>query len=360
MRVGLSLYGWLQLKVQPQRFDAGEWPELIPRRTSPTYPWVGPWEHWDAIWYKHIALFGYHAGDNSVHFAPLLPALSRLLMPLYRGSFGLAALTVSTFFAIVAFALLPRLAALDGSPEAGSRAALYMCAYPVGFFLFTPFTEATFLALSVMCFLCARRGWWWWAGLFGTLTTATHFQGVLLSPALMIEYWQQMREGRRKLAVPAINTLFPGLALLVFAAYSYVIVGEHRSLITVDKHWGTVLRPPWQVLQLSWQSLPGRDAAEALNFAVVIGVAVAAVVGLKYLRFSYVVYLAAQLAPPLIHTSYISPLESAGRYLLVAFPAFLLLGRAGRRPWLHVSILVIFFILQGLWLWQFVVGNWVA
>ena len=377
VRVALWAYAFWRLLGEPNRTEIGIWLELLPKRDSPLYPFLGAWSHWDALWYKRIALAGYHAGDNTVHFPPVFPLASRLAMPLVGGNFEAAALLVNGLAAIAIFAILERLAALDrGRPEEGRRAALYLCAYPVGFFLFAPFTEATFLAFALGAFLCARRGHWWWAGGLGALSALSRWQGVLLAPALLVEYGQQFRCGRWRLG-PAVvanaaASALPGLGYLYFTLYVRYVVGEPRGMGAVNGNWGIVWHPPWDVLGLSLAQIrapngaPGVPAihmggagTELLNFVAVCAVIAACLVGVRALRPSYEVFMAAQLLFTVTHSSDISALASAARYLLAAFPAFLLLGRAGADPRLHRAVLVLFLLLQGLWLWRYLLGEWV-
>lgn len=361
-RIAFTIYGWWQFELEPQRFNNGEHTNLAMPLTNPLYRWTGIWTHWDALWYKYLALHGYHAGDNSPHFAPLLPFLSRLLMPLTQGHFGLAALIVNGFAAIIAFATLIRLASLDNDADSGMRAVWYICAFPVGFYLFIPYTEALILCMTVLSFYFARTYRWGLAGLFGILATASHFQGVLLSPALFWEYLHQCREHRERLFSPRIlATALPGAAFLFFAAYVRFIVGEPRSLITIDQHWGTIIRPPWEVIALSIQQIILKsDGVELLNMASVILVALMAILAIGRQRPSYIIFALLQLTPILIHTSYISPLESASRYLVVSFPTFLALAWYGRNIWLNRAILFTSLVIQGMFLWIFVIGGWVA
>jgi hypothetical protein len=53
----------------------------------------------------------------------------------------------------------------------------------------------------------------------------------------------------------------------------------------------------------------------------------------------YGVYYITFLSLYLIRTSQIEPLLSMSRYVLVFFPAFMVLGELGRRSWLHRLIL---------------------
>lgn len=363
MRLGYWLYGWWRLKalVQPYHpYFHGNWENLAPLPNSPNYPWLGPWMHLDALWYNHVALTGYHPGDGSVHFPPLFPLLGHLAMPLFGGSFGYAGMAINLAAAVIAFYLLRRLAALDGNVEDGSRAALYMCAFPVGFFIFAPFTEATFLLFTVASLYCARRGYWWWAGIWGFIATTSRWQGALLAPALLVEYGLQVRAGKRRLGIDILAIPLPGIAYILFTLYVRYIVHEPLSMTQVNNYWGIRWMAPWDVLALGWQHIVAGDGLELLNLVAIIGLAVGCVVGLRYLRLTYVVYMVEQWIFITAHVSMVSPLAAAARYVLTIFPLFLLLGRAGVNPRLHQAIVIVFFLLQGIFMWQFVSGEWVA
>lgn len=362
-RLAYSLYGWWRLHVAPPYSPIfhGNWENLEPAPGSPAYPWLAPWMHLDALWYNHIAIAGYQPGTGSIHFPPLFPLLGRIFMPEFGGSFGFSGMFVNLVAAIAGFYFLQRLAALDGRQDDARRAALYMVAYPVGFFLFAPFTEATFFALTVASLYCARKGAWWWAGLWGFLATLSRWQGALLAPALLVEYgWQYWKERRRPDA-HVLSTALPGVSYILFTIYARFIAHEPLSMGQVNAYWGIKWLPPWQVLQLGIERIVSKgDGLELLNLLAILAAAVATIVAIRYLRPSFVVYMAAQVLFAALHISAVSPLASAARYMLTLFPAFLLLGRAGDNPRLHQAILIFFFLLQGIFLWQFVVGEWVA
>ena len=393
MRLTYWLYGWWRLHVvlpyYPRRFH-GDWENLAPTPGSPGYALLAPWEHADALWYKHIALTGYQPGNGSVHFPPLFPLLAHLLLPLFGGSFGFAGMAINFVAAVVAFFLLRRLAALDGRTQDGARAALFICVYPLGFFLFAPFTEAMFLAFTVACLYCARSGRWWWAGLWGFLATLTRWQGALIAAALGVEYLQQVWESRprpqprpaalavplpgmecacpqpdrERRAPPALAILavpLPGVAYILYTLYAQYVVREPLSMTQINAYWGIQWLPPWAVLGRGIQFIAiNGDGTELLNLLALLGGLLACAAGVRFLRPSLVVYAATQVLFALTHVSAVSPLASAARYMLTVFPMFLLLGRATDNPRLRQAVVLGFAILQGVWVWQFAAGEWVA
>jgi hypothetical protein len=78
------------------------------------------------------------------------------------------------------------------------------------------------------------------------------------------------------------------------------------------------------------------------------------------LRPSHALYLTLGLLFPLFSATPHNPLLSVPRFVLVLFPAFILLARAGRRPWLAYPLLVTSLLLLALYTLRFVNWFWVA
>jgi hypothetical protein len=84
------------------------------------------------------------------------------------------------------------------------------------------------------------------------------------------------------------------------------------------------------------------------------------VVGARKLPFAFTLYMVGLLylcvSAPLIGNP--DAYGSAGRYLLVAVPLFLLLARwSARRPWLETFLLCAGFILQAVFLASYLTGG---
>ena len=113
------------------------------------------------------------------------------------------------------------------------------------------------------------------------------------------------------------------------------------------EHWGYANAPPWDVLGNAWRWM--LDSANS-NFAdiqamtgfhlVLIAIFLAAfVVGLRTLPVTYSLYVAPLLLVILLGGP-ATPLQSASRFMLVMFPVFVVLARAGRNRWFNTSWLV--------------------
>ncbi|HKO93717.1 MAG TPA: hypothetical protein VJU61_21335, partial [Polyangiaceae bacterium] len=118
--------------------------------------------------------------------------------------------------------------------------------WAVLFFFFAPssihlgayYTESFFLSLSLACYLCAARQRWWGVALFGALATATRPTGVLLSLAVLLNYWlgrEWQGKPRRALLWPHLAVAASALGALSYAAYLHVAFGSTRVYLEAQQ-----------------------------------------------------------------------------------------------------------------------------
>jgi len=63
-------------------------------------------------------------------------------------------------------------------------------------------------------------------------------------------------------------------------------------------------------------------------------------------------------ASPMAHGGAYDPLASMQRLVLSIFPAFILLGRLGRRAWFHQGYLLLALPMLAFFVLQFITGHW--
>lgn len=322
---------------------------------------LGVWQRWDACWYQRIATVGYRPEDPSVAFFPLYPLLMRLVSIPLAGNLTLSGLAVSGVAYIAAVTGLYQLVALDFDEEIARRAVLYLSVFPVAFFLFAPFTEALFLALVVWTLLLARRRRWGWVMVTALLLGLTRTQGILIGLPLAYEvyrYWRE-RQGPRRLFPAAITPVAPFYGFLLFISYSKTDTGW--TTFQAQTRWGLTARLPWQVIQQSWTHLRQRgDVVETLNLTLLILFAILLIGGARRLPLVYTFYFAPQLLLIGTRVNFFSPLQATSRYVLVLFPAFVLLACWGQRRRLHYSWLLLSVLLLGFFLYAFLNGKFIA
>src|SRR5262249_39058494 len=93
--------------------------------------------------------------------------------------------------------------------------------------------------------------------------------------------------------------------------------------------------------------------------AALLGLALAATAFFK-LPLSYSAYLLALVVFPMLSPSQPLPPFSMPRFLVTAFPLFVVLAMLGRRPWVHVAILYLSLTLLGVFTVRFAAWYWVA
>lgn len=379
LRVALSLvaaYAWWKGGLPgPCHFEVARdgWLTIPRLADGPAeFPLVGVWQRWDACWYGKIASFGYEPAEMSANFWPMFPILTGLAGRLVGGSVALGGLIVSSLAYIAAMVGLIRLVGRDFDGVIGRRTILLLSIFPSAFFLFAPFTEATFLALAVWCIAMARERRWLLAGVFGFLAGLTRIQGVFLVlpigwealAAAGLTAWRPWREWRLPrvdagaLARGGLAAGGPVLAFLGFFAFTAAVAGQ-TPLDTQDAWGGKQFFPPWEVAAAAWRwTVEHHDPLQFLNLALLVLVIGLLIAGIRRLPLAYTLFaipqvllLATRIQP--------TPLTSTNRYLLVVFPAFVVLAlipwQRVRLAWAIVSTLFLAVLLQA-----FLAGDYVA
>jgi len=336
------------------------------------FPLVGVWQRWDACWYSKIATFGYEPAEISVNFWPLFPVLTGSVARLVDGSVALAGLIVSAIAYVAAMVGLYRLIARDVDDETARRTMVLITIFPSAFFLFAPFTEALFLALAVWAIVGARERRWALAAALGGLAALTRIQGLFLAlpigweglVAAGLTAWRPWLEPRppeirwSALIGAGLAAIGPVVGFASFLVYTSNVAGQ-TPLDTQDAWGGKEFFPPWDVVDaaLRW-TIDRADPLQFLNLVLLVVFGALLVVAARRLPFAYTLFalpqyvlLATRIQP--------TPLTSTNRYLLVIFPAFVIVAlipwRSVRLAWAITSILFLAILLR-----EFQAGTFVA
>jgi mannosyltransferase PIG-V len=294
-------------------------------------------ERQDALWFLRLATHGYAAGDNSAAFFPLYPMLVRAVAWLPGiGPLGAGLLVANASFA-GALVMVHGLTHLEyRDDETARRSVLFLAIFPTAFFFMAPYSESTFLLLSLLAFWFARRDRWALAAVCGALAALTRSIGVLLIPALGIEaFLQWRREGRPiwpRLAAAA------GVALGPLAYFLFWELRFHDFWAPLDaqRSWQRETGFPLTTL---WDAVveASRRRTYWLLDVLVVGAAMAGIAlaaAARRLRGSYLAYALLSLVLPLLAPFPDRPLLSMPRFVIVLFPVAWGFALAVRRRWL--------------------------
>jgi hypothetical protein len=303
------------------------------------------WAHWDGAWYSQIATDGYgERAPASTAFFPLYPLLVRLGAAIGGGPalWGVLISLLSTLFAL--FFVYRIAEKLYGVPAARA-ATLALAFFPTAFFLNAVYTEALFLALTAGTLWAAyvRRDLLL-AGLLGSLAAATRNLGVLLLLPLFLEWLRYRREfGLRGLVELALVPV----GLLAYAAFLWARFGDPLLFAAQQSaYWGRELSSPVTTAASAWRAAgegagylldpatlffdtsagPTLEASNALNLVFLAVFLVLMGVGFGVLPPGLSIYTFVIVLLPVLTPSSSFPLMSMPRFVLGAFPVFLVLG----------------------------------
>ncbi len=316
---------------------------------------LGVWQRFDTIWYTKIAMQGYAKGDGTTVFFPLYPLLTRLVGYVAFGNYLLAGIIVSNLAYFLALIYLYRLAELEFDSQVALHTLIYLSVFPTAFFFLGAYTESSFLLFAVSSFYYARKGRWLPASIIGLLAALTKQLGLLLLLPLLYEYLAERGFKPRSIRWDVLSLLLIPLGTLAFLLFRYLYIGEPLSVVeTYRTQWAVHASWPWNNIFDSLMAILDTERFPPLNpedtfsrrlfynsldLACVGLFAFLSFLSLRRLRLSYSLYMFSVLFVVLLQDfrpPY--PLAALPRYVLVLFPAFMLLASMVRNRALRWAI----------------------
>jgi hypothetical protein len=344
------------------------------------------WSHWDGEHYVSLAMGGYlnPPANVSPAFFPLYPLLMRSFAELFGGPISKEALSVwgpllSLLFLPFAFYFIYHIA-LDAFDERIAKGTVLILAFfPTTFFLNAGYTESMFLALSAGSLWAIRvRKDLLMACVLAGFAAATRNVGVFLVVPLMYEWIKDIARFRWR----GIYLLLAPGGLFAYMGYLWVRFGDPLLFYSAQESWGRQATGPLDTASRAWVSavegagmlldpdlwahpslrsvanqLAG--ASNLFNLAFFVFAMAVLLAGSRYLPLSLTVYGLLLVAPATLFGTPGSPLMGTPRYVLVAFPVFIVLALLLRTRfllggWLVMSALISL-ALCGLFVsWRFV------
>jgi hypothetical protein len=342
-------------------------------------PWIYSWANFDGVHYLTIARKGYFGTGLIQAFFPVYPLLVKNLN--IFDNLLLTGLLISNLFSIIFIILFYFfLKEFFNHQKSLLIIAIFML-FPTSFFLGSFYTESIFLSMVVGSFLAAHKKKWWLAGILAALASATRVVGIILVPALLVEFFfpfefslQKIRAINFKEKIWSLRKLINlswigagSLGLLFYMFYLNKTYYDPLYFFHVQDEFGgirqenLILYPQvvWRSLKILWTARPFdfKYLAYFQEFLTgTLGLALILWGFVKKIKLSYLVFaLGVFLVPPLTGT-----FSSMPRYILVCFPIFIVLAdllKNKKTLWTYLTISGILLIINTI---LFIQGYWVA
>lgn len=324
-------------------------------------PWLEPWQRWDTLHYQAIAERGYDSYNSALFVPPLFPLLMRLVAGLTGGNTLLSGIILSNLAFLIALFVFYRLAELETKSSAdAARALLYLASFPASFFFFAAYTESLFLLASLLALAYLRQEKWWQSGVWGAVAAFTRLPGALVVVPAAIEAFN--RWIKNKVWAPWISVLLTLAGAALFPLYTWLILRlPPWTPWTVQevRFKGGLSFPGINVFQAFQQVFQGKSILlNLIDIASLLFFLICLISIWRHLPKIYSYFSWGFMLLYLLRTSTIQPLLSVNRYVLVFFPAFIVMGAWGKNIWINRAILYLSWIgllyLSG----QFAIWGW--
>ena len=348
--------------------------------------WLYSWAGFDGVHYITIAQKGYVGTALIQAFFPIYPLSMRLLSVVTNNEIisGLLISNLASYAFILVFFSLVKTAF---SSQIAWKSIVLFLLFPTSFFMGAVYNESLFLLLVALSFSAAQRKNWFWAGIFAGIASATRIVGIFvmvgLALGILITIVINLLETKKKvikviasqffkLSVNEKTSLFcialGALGMLGYMLYLWYTFNDPLYFAHVQSEFGAgreerlVLLPQtlWRGLKIIMSvPLDIRFLTYFQELFFTCLVLMGLLVGFRkkvVMPYSWLIYaLLAVLLPTTTGT-----LSSMPRYVLVAFPFFVILAQL-QLP--KLARYTIYGISGALLLWNtmvFIQGYWVA
>ena len=319
----------------------------------------GMWLRWDAVHYRHIAQYGYDT-DISSAFFPLFPLLGRAIGNFLGGHETAGMLMISRLAFLLALVLLYKMCAERFDDETATLAILFAALHPLGVYWFAPYPLSLALLFTLVSMRGAMQKRWLLAALAGLAAGLTHATTIPLILGLFTLWLMQMRGNRRAwMLLPAVAT--PALGVGLFFSYR-IRSGLPQMDELLKTHWQRAMQPPWMVVgdferfYLSYMDRPDGW----VNLALFLFGVFMVVVCIRRLDPPLWIYYSSLVIYICSTVNYSVPFGSYGRYLMMAFPSFIILPTVIKGKRLRLFMTGLSLLIMGLMSIVYFEWGWVA
>lgn len=364
-RIAITLIAYFAILYIPRFSDNFFGGRLINYETNPL---LWGWANFDGEHYLSIAINGYKNLQQA--FFPAYPYLVKLLSQSTDLVSNIwSGLIISNTLFLLSLILLWKIVILDYSSKIAKLTTISLLIFPTSFYFGAVYTESLFLFSSLLTYYLYRKNKYLLAGLVGILMTLTRIYGVFVLFMILVDILKNRTNLKKvikeKTYLIAIS-VFGLLGYMWFCSINYgdPIAFYNLQTIVGEQHQkGVVLLPQvlfryLKIITLSHLPIYNIQTVFLEILTAVLTIFLPLYAYSKKIRLSYIIYFLAGLLIPSMQGSF----SSIPRYILVIFPAFIILGIMVDK--LPKFAKITYFLLSFLWLMintaLFIRGYWIA
>ena len=351
--------------------------------------WIWSFANFDGVHYITIANSGYMAQFTQVFF-PLYPLIIRFVKTVLFDNYALiSGLLVSNVSFLISLFIFARLLEIDYKKDQILWIIVILLTFPSSFFFGGLYSESLFFLFIISSFYFARKKHWLYSGLFGALSSAARLAGIFLLPSLLWEWYQQTKTKTLKVKTPAKNTksyhyftkifnftyhllhspilyIVP-LGFIIYMIYlqinyhDYLYFWHAQPVFGASRSGTNIILLPqviWRYIKIFTSVPPTVDSffIPFLEFFATITALIILFYSFRLsIRRSYIIFAIFSVLVPTLTGTF----SSMPRYILVAFPIYIVLGTIKSKP-VKLIILSINLLLLSILTILFTRGIWVS
>jgi len=159
--------------------------------------------------------------------------------------------TANVFFLIGGLSLY-KLLKLDFPQKLAARAVKIAALFPTAYFWSSVYPEPLFLTLFCLTFLMLRKGKLGWAGIAAGLLTLTKQFGILIWPAMLVEWWVMPKRKITTLGYWGATML---VAVMIYLGLNYKVHGDVLAFSKfLQTNWQKSVAFPWKGIVASFRT----------------------------------------------------------------------------------------------------------
>lgn len=335
---------------------------------SNTLPnWLNSFANWDSGWYLSIAKQGYHFIEQTTNavFFPLYPLLIRYLGNIFNLDYLLTGLIISLLAIFVALFYFYKLIKIDYPENIAWSSLIFLLIFPSAIFFTLVYTEALFICLAIMLFYYARQKQWALVGIIGFFISLTKPWGIALLIPMLFEYYQTLNFSFKKTNKEIVYLLLMPVGLILYVQFLKIKFGSYLIFMSGQKMWHAdnaynfwlTFKNYFNNIFIYISDNPAYQSAITLDFIFLIFGLIAGFYIFFKIRKSYGIYTLLTCLIPAVSGIFVS----MSRYLLVAFPIYIMLALwSEKNKLMQFSIYLILITLFSLFTILFIHNYWVA